>query len=381
MLKDFQTVLVAVTELLLVVSVIWLLMGGSADGGCPVSSTWDNYGGKKLDDGGCLTVVDMFEVKKFYGQRQIYAVSANGVSTEAPAATTEGIIDVIVPTLSKCVNQMSTVKMMMSAFCLNQTVYVNVVISFLEVFNNKCNLCIFLTFTEIGSCEKAACQNDATRLQVTNNAYRCDCSYKYGGTLCEKGKFNSSKTKGICKYYSISELTITEIYIRLITNSLAFQVALIIIVLIITVFGFFLLIMAIRVHHIRKETSFERVLRTGLEQRKAVIAQHDAKHKFGNGKGNTQKSSSSAVGQEVHCGKLRIWNKSSVPSSASKAASGKKSKSKKARASLRDASRRRKLKGRKSRSRRSRSQSNSRHRSRSRSESRSRSRSRSNSAS
>ncbi|KRY04913.1 hypothetical protein T03_16879, partial [Trichinella britovi] len=43
-------------------------MGGSADGGCPVSSTWDNYGGRKLDDGGCLTVVDMFEFKKFYGQ-------------------------------------------------------------------------------------------------------------------------------------------------------------------------------------------------------------------------------------------------------------------------------------------------------------------------
>ncbi|XP_003372638.1 conserved hypothetical protein, partial [Trichinella spiralis] len=62
------TVLMAVTKVSLVVSVICLLMGGSADGGCPVSSTWDNYGGRKLDDGGCLTVVDMFEVKKFYGQ-------------------------------------------------------------------------------------------------------------------------------------------------------------------------------------------------------------------------------------------------------------------------------------------------------------------------
>ncbi|KRY25234.1 hypothetical protein T01_4981, partial [Trichinella spiralis] len=63
-----MTVLMAVTKVSLVVSVICLLMGGSADGGCPVSSTWDNYGGRKLDDGGCLTVVDMFEVKKFYGQ-------------------------------------------------------------------------------------------------------------------------------------------------------------------------------------------------------------------------------------------------------------------------------------------------------------------------
>ncbi|KRX42065.1 hypothetical protein T05_13855 [Trichinella murrelli] len=63
-----MTVMMAVTKVLLVVSVIWLLMGGSADGGCPVSSTWDNYGGRKLDDGGCLTVVDMFEFKKFYGQ-------------------------------------------------------------------------------------------------------------------------------------------------------------------------------------------------------------------------------------------------------------------------------------------------------------------------
>ncbi|XP_003372507.1 hypothetical protein Tsp_10266 [Trichinella spiralis] len=62
------TVLMAVTKVSLVVSVICLLMGGSADGGCPVSSRWDNYGGRKLDDGGCLTVVDMFEVKKFYGQ-------------------------------------------------------------------------------------------------------------------------------------------------------------------------------------------------------------------------------------------------------------------------------------------------------------------------
>ncbi|KRX39897.1 hypothetical protein T05_1526 [Trichinella murrelli] len=62
------TMLMAVTKVLLVVSVIWLLMGGSADGGCPVSSTRDNYGGRKLDDGGCLTVVDMFKVKKLYGQ-------------------------------------------------------------------------------------------------------------------------------------------------------------------------------------------------------------------------------------------------------------------------------------------------------------------------
>ncbi|KRX29426.1 hypothetical protein T06_4619 [Trichinella sp. T6] len=30
---------------------------------------------------------------------QIYAVSANGASMEAPAATTEGIIDVIVQTV------------------------------------------------------------------------------------------------------------------------------------------------------------------------------------------------------------------------------------------------------------------------------------------
>ncbi|XP_003366643.1 conserved hypothetical protein, partial [Trichinella spiralis] len=135
---------------------------------------------------------------------------------------------------------------------------------------------------------------------------------------------------------------------------------------------------AIRGHHIRKETSFERVLRTGLEKRKAVIAQYDAKHKLGNEKGTTQKSSSSAVGQEVHFGKFRIWNKSSVRSSDSEAASGsrKKSKSKKVWVSHRDASRRMKLKGRKSRSRRSRSQSNSRHRSRSRSRSRSNSASR-----
>ncbi|KRY25209.1 hypothetical protein T01_4827, partial [Trichinella spiralis] len=77
----------------------------------------------------------------------------------------------------------------------------------------------------IGSCEKALCQNDAACLQVTNNAYKCDCSYKYEGTFCEK------------------KLSTVEIYIRLITNSLAFQMALIIIVLIIIVFGCFLLIM------------------------------------------------------------------------------------------------------------------------------------------
>ncbi|KRY09644.1 hypothetical protein T12_7202 [Trichinella patagoniensis] len=55
-------------------------------------------------------------------------------------------------------------------------------------------------------------------------------------------------------------------------------------------------------------------------RRKAVIAQYDAKHKFGNEKGNTQKSSSSADGQEVHSGKLRIWNKSPVRLSDSEAA-------------------------------------------------------------
>ncbi|KRY29592.1 Retrovirus-related Pol polyprotein from transposon [Trichinella spiralis] len=140
-----------------------------------------------------------------------------------------------------------------------------------QFFGTNCEL-------KIGSCEKALCQNDAACLQVTNNAYKCDCSYKYEGTFCEK------------------KLSTVEIYIRLITNSLAFQMALIIIVLIIIVFGCFLLIMAIRGHHIRKETSFERVLRTGLEKRKAVIAQYDAKHKLGNEKGTTQKSSSSAVG-------------------------------------------------------------------------------------
>ncbi|KAL1242743.1 Protein eyes shut [Trichinella spiralis] len=183
-----------------------------------------------------------------------------------------------------------------------------------QFFGTNCEL-------KIGSCEKALCQNDAACLQVTNNAYRCDCSYKYEGTFCEK------------------KLSTVEIYIRLITNSLAFQMALIIIVLIIIVFGCSLLIMAIRGHHIRKETSFERVLRTGLEKRRAVIAQYDAKHKLGNEKGTTQKSSSSAVGQEVHFGKFRIWNKSSVRSSDSEAASGsrKKSKSKKVKVSHRDA--------------------------------------------
>ncbi|KRX20681.1 hypothetical protein T07_5382 [Trichinella nelsoni] len=60
--------MLAVTKVLLVVSVTWLLMGGSADGGCPFFSTRDNYGGRKLEDGGCLTVFDMFEVKKLYGQ-------------------------------------------------------------------------------------------------------------------------------------------------------------------------------------------------------------------------------------------------------------------------------------------------------------------------
>ncbi|KRX29289.1 hypothetical protein T06_12159 [Trichinella sp. T6] len=38
--------------------------------------------------------------------------------------------------LSKCVYQMSTVKMMVSALCLNQTVYVNVMISFLVLTAN-----------------------------------------------------------------------------------------------------------------------------------------------------------------------------------------------------------------------------------------------------
>ncbi|KRX66174.1 Delta-like protein 1 [Trichinella sp. T9] len=362
-------------------------MGGSADGGCPVSSTWDNYGGRKLDDGGCLTAVDMFEVKKFYGQVIWYqemkvAMERKFHVARKPKVEYETFKE-------KCERHNGSVKaseMELVCVCLRDE-------QFGEFCEKNADLCSERKWClnggtcrnyrgnyrchcangfsgmnctdEIGSCEKAAFQNDATRLQVTNNAYRCDCSYRHGGTLCEK------------------ELSITEIYIRLITNSLAFQVALIIIVLIIILFGCFILIMAIRGHHIRKETSFERVLRTGLERRKAVIAQYDAKHKFGNEKGNTQKSSSSAVGQEVHCGKLRIWNKSPVRLSDSEAASGsrKKSKSKKARVSHRDASRRRKLKGRNSRSRRSRSQSNSRHRSRSRSGFRSRSRSRSNSAS
>ncbi|KRY31387.1 Versican core -like protein [Trichinella britovi] len=48
-----------------------------------------------------------------------------------------------------------------------------------QFFGTNCEL-------KIGSCEKAACQNDATCLQVMNNAYRCDCSYKYSGTFCEK---------------------------------------------------------------------------------------------------------------------------------------------------------------------------------------------------
>ncbi|KRX62090.1 hypothetical protein T12_4242, partial [Trichinella patagoniensis] len=38
--------------------------------------------------------------------------------------------------LSKCVYQMNTVKMMASVFCLNQTVFVNVVISFLVLTAN-----------------------------------------------------------------------------------------------------------------------------------------------------------------------------------------------------------------------------------------------------
>ncbi|KRX17443.1 Sushi, nidogen and EGF-like domain-containing protein 1 [Trichinella nelsoni] len=164
-----------------------------------------------------------------------------------------------------------------------------------QFFGTNCEL-------KIGSCEKAVCQNNATCLQVTNNAYRCNCSYKFEGMFCEK------------------ELTIIQIYIRLITNSLALKMAIIIIVLIIIVCGCFFLIMAIRGHHIRKETSFERVLRTGLQKRKAAIAEYDAKHKFGNEKGKTQKSSSSAVGQEMHSGKFRIWNKSPVRSD-SKAAS------------------------------------------------------------
>ncbi|KRZ69088.1 Protocadherin Fat 1 [Trichinella papuae] len=55
-------------KVLLFVSMIWLLISGTADGSCPVSSTAKNFGGKLLEEGGCLTVVDISEPQKLYGQ-------------------------------------------------------------------------------------------------------------------------------------------------------------------------------------------------------------------------------------------------------------------------------------------------------------------------
>ncbi|KRZ11826.1 hypothetical protein T11_11653 [Trichinella zimbabwensis] len=53
-------------KVLLFVSIIWLLISGTADGSCPVSST--NFGGRLLEEGGCLTVVDISEPQKLYGK-------------------------------------------------------------------------------------------------------------------------------------------------------------------------------------------------------------------------------------------------------------------------------------------------------------------------
>ncbi|KRZ11803.1 Protocadherin Fat 1 [Trichinella zimbabwensis] len=55
-------------KVLLFVSMIWLLISGTADGSCPVSSTAKNFGGKLLEEGGCLTVVDISEPQKLYGK-------------------------------------------------------------------------------------------------------------------------------------------------------------------------------------------------------------------------------------------------------------------------------------------------------------------------
>ncbi|KRY69945.1 Protocadherin Fat 4 [Trichinella pseudospiralis] len=67
----FQNTKMMRNNVLLFVLVIWLLIGGAADAGCPVSSTEKNFGGKVLEKGGCLTVVDISEPQKLYGETTI----------------------------------------------------------------------------------------------------------------------------------------------------------------------------------------------------------------------------------------------------------------------------------------------------------------------
>ncbi|KRX77779.1 hypothetical protein T06_14830 [Trichinella sp. T6] len=294
-------------------------MGGSADGGCPVSSTWDNYGGRKLDDGGCLTVVDMFEVKKFYGQVTI------DVLHRFCARSFKG---------GKLLSFTDSQKLqMLDGVNFKQAVASNILIHpGVQIFETNITMKQNVHVEKCGKTKRLSC--DGYPYEYISNGNGTVDDMRTADLI-----FSRNSEIRHCRNSSILLLnpwaTLVLLLCHLVAdsyNSLACLAT---------------CHAAIRGHHIRKETSFERVLRTGLEQRKAVIAQYDAKHKFGNEKGNTQKSSSSAVG------------------------SRKKSKSKKARASHRDASRRRKLNGRNSRSRRSRSQSNSRHRSRSRSRSRS----------
>ncbi|KRY88392.1 Delta-like protein C [Trichinella pseudospiralis] len=63
----FQNTKMSRNKVVLFVSIIWLLIGGAADASCPVSSTMKNFGGKVLEEGGCLTVVDISEPQKLYG--------------------------------------------------------------------------------------------------------------------------------------------------------------------------------------------------------------------------------------------------------------------------------------------------------------------------
>ncbi|KRX76459.1 Uncharacterized protein T06_2529 [Trichinella sp. T6] len=390
-----KTVMMAVTKVLLVVSVIWLLMGGSADGGCPVSSTWDNYGGRKLDDGGCLTVVDMFEFKKFYGQVTIddlhrfcarsfkggkllsftdsqklqmldgvnfkQAVASNilihpGVRIFETNITMKKNVHV-----EKCgqterlscdgypyeyiSNGNGTIDGMLfkcaKKGCCNNTdcdetvsvlTYESALLAnFPDLSHGSYCRCLLLNSTFLTwnlsndhiydcddmKCDVFICQNDEytdcneTRVEkctYSSEAGECkeftyevisEKEYPYGRD-CEERNYGESclcPCVGTWTEWSIASETCGKVVSNRYRRSLDM---------------------------VSKNESCDgaKISCCKETKRKAVIAQYEAKHKFGNEKGNTQKSSSSAVGQEVHSGKLRIWNKSSVPSSASEAASG-----------------------------------------------------------
>ncbi|KRZ65772.1 Protocadherin Fat 1 [Trichinella papuae] len=113
---------------------------------------------------------------------------------------------------------------------------------------------------KIGKCKADVCMNGASCVQVNNNTYKCDCSYKYEGTFCEE------------------ELGITEIFLRLIKTNFPFQLVATIVVLIIFVLGIFILFKIVRAYRAFTESSTDRLFRTARELRKQAVV-YEAKQK------------------------------------------------------------------------------------------------------